>query len=84
MIYFWWNVWKERNRRTLQNKSMQPSQAKPSSDALQGRFTAVSVGNKAQCGNVAAVILVLFLVINGSCFGWFLSLGSFILPGAAL
>ena len=26
MIYFWWNVWKERNRRTFQNKSMQPSQ----------------------------------------------------------
>jgi hypothetical protein len=26
MIYFWWNVWKECNRRTFQNKSMQPNQ----------------------------------------------------------
>jgi len=26
MIYFWWNLWKERNRRTFQNKSLQPSQ----------------------------------------------------------
>ena len=26
MIYLWWNVWKERNRRTFQNKSMQPRQ----------------------------------------------------------
>lgn len=25
MIYFWWNVWKERNRRTFQNKSLQPT-----------------------------------------------------------
>jgi hypothetical protein len=25
MIYFWWNIWKERNRRTFQNKSLQPS-----------------------------------------------------------
>ena len=23
MIYFWWNIWKERNRRTFQNKSLQ-------------------------------------------------------------
>jgi hypothetical protein len=26
IIYFWWNLWKERNRRTFQNKSMQPRQ----------------------------------------------------------
>ena len=26
MIYFWWNLWKERNRRTFQNKSLQSSQ----------------------------------------------------------
>ena len=26
MIYFWWNVWKERNRRIFQNKSLQPRQ----------------------------------------------------------
>jgi len=26
MIYFWWNVWKERNRRTFQQKSLQPRQ----------------------------------------------------------
>ena len=36
--------------------------AKPTSDALQGRFTAVSVGNKAQCGSAATVVLVLVLV----------------------
>jgi len=24
MIYFWWNLWKETNRRTFQNKSLQP------------------------------------------------------------
>lgn len=24
MIYFWWNIWKERNRRTFQNKGLQP------------------------------------------------------------
>jgi hypothetical protein len=23
MIYFWWNIWKERNRRTFQNASLQ-------------------------------------------------------------
>ena len=23
-IYFWWNIWKERNRRIFQNKSLQP------------------------------------------------------------
>jgi hypothetical protein len=23
MIYFWWNIWKERNRRTFQNKNLQ-------------------------------------------------------------
>ena len=26
MIYFWWNLWKETNRRTFQNKLLQPSQ----------------------------------------------------------
>ena len=26
MVYFWWNVWKERNRRIFQNKSLQPRQ----------------------------------------------------------
>ena len=26
MIYFWWNLWKERNRRTFQNKTLQPRQ----------------------------------------------------------
>ena len=26
MIYFWWNVWKEWNRRTFQQKSQQPLQ----------------------------------------------------------
>jgi hypothetical protein len=26
MIYFWWNVWKEINRRTFQQKSLQPCQ----------------------------------------------------------
>jgi hypothetical protein len=26
IIYFWWNVWKERNRRTFQNKTMRPGQ----------------------------------------------------------
>jgi hypothetical protein len=26
MIYFWYNIWKERNRRTFQNKSLQPSE----------------------------------------------------------
>jgi hypothetical protein len=26
MIYFWWNIWKERNRRTFQQQSMQASQ----------------------------------------------------------
>jgi len=25
-FYFWWNVWKERNRRTFQQKSLQPNQ----------------------------------------------------------
>jgi hypothetical protein len=24
MFYYWWNLWKERNRRTFQNKSLQP------------------------------------------------------------
>jgi hypothetical protein len=33
MIYFWWNVWKERNRRTFQQKT---SATDPSSLALQG------------------------------------------------
>jgi hypothetical protein len=23
IIYFWWNIWKERNRRTFENKSLQ-------------------------------------------------------------
>ena len=27
MIYFWWNVWKEHNRRTFQQKSLQPRHA---------------------------------------------------------
>jgi hypothetical protein len=31
MIYFWWNVWKERNRRTFQNKSLQLRQVALSS-----------------------------------------------------
>jgi hypothetical protein len=26
MIYFWWNIWKERNRRTFQQKSLQANQ----------------------------------------------------------
>jgi hypothetical protein len=26
MIYFWWNVWKKQNRRTFQQKSLQPRQ----------------------------------------------------------
>jgi hypothetical protein len=26
MNYFWWNVWNERNRRTFQQKSLQPEQ----------------------------------------------------------
>jgi hypothetical protein len=26
MIYFWWNIWKERNRRTFQNKSLRPEE----------------------------------------------------------
>ena len=26
MIYFWWNIWKERNRITFQNKSLEPRQ----------------------------------------------------------
>jgi hypothetical protein len=26
MIYFWWNIWKERNRRTFQNTVLQPRQ----------------------------------------------------------
>jgi hypothetical protein len=26
MIYFWWNIWKERNRRTFQQKTLQPRQ----------------------------------------------------------
>jgi hypothetical protein len=26
MIYFWWNIWKERNRRTFQQKELQPRQ----------------------------------------------------------
>jgi len=26
MIYFWWNMWKERNRRTFQQQSLQPRQ----------------------------------------------------------
>ena len=26
MIYFWWNVWKERNRRMFQNRALQPTQ----------------------------------------------------------
>jgi hypothetical protein len=26
MIYFWWNIWKERNRRTFQQKTPQPRQ----------------------------------------------------------
>jgi hypothetical protein len=26
MIYFWWNIWKERNIRTFQNKSLQPEE----------------------------------------------------------
>jgi hypothetical protein len=26
MIYFWWNIWKEQNKRTFQNKSLQPRQ----------------------------------------------------------
>jgi hypothetical protein len=26
IIYFWWNVWKKWNRRTFQNKTLQPSQ----------------------------------------------------------
>lgn len=24
MIYFWWSIWKERNRRTIQNTALQP------------------------------------------------------------
>jgi hypothetical protein len=26
MLYFWWNIWKERNRRTFQHKSLSPNQ----------------------------------------------------------
>jgi hypothetical protein len=26
MIYFWWNIWKKWNRRTFQNKSLQPEE----------------------------------------------------------
>jgi hypothetical protein len=26
LIYFWWNIWKERNRRTFQSKSLQPKE----------------------------------------------------------
>jgi hypothetical protein len=26
MLYFWWNIWKEWNRRTFQNKTLQPKQ----------------------------------------------------------
>ena len=26
IIYFWWNIWKERNRRTFQQKSLSPRQ----------------------------------------------------------
>ena len=26
IIYFWWNIWKERNRRTFQQKSLSPKQ----------------------------------------------------------
>jgi hypothetical protein len=26
MIYFWWNIWKERKKRTFQNKSLQPNE----------------------------------------------------------
>jgi hypothetical protein len=26
MIYLWWNVWKKRNRRTFQQKSLTPDQ----------------------------------------------------------
>jgi hypothetical protein len=26
MIYFWWNLWKERNRRTFQHRSLEANQ----------------------------------------------------------
>jgi hypothetical protein len=26
MIYYWWNLWKERNKRTFQHRSMQATQ----------------------------------------------------------
>jgi hypothetical protein len=26
MIYYWWNVWKERNKKTFQQKALQPCQ----------------------------------------------------------
>jgi hypothetical protein len=42
MIYFWWNVWKEHNRRTFQQKSLQPRQV-----ALLAKIiSTVPVGNK--------------------------------------
>jgi hypothetical protein len=42
MIYFWWNIWKERNRRTFQQKN--PS-TKTGGYALQRGHSTASVGN---------------------------------------
>jgi hypothetical protein len=42
VIYFWWNIWKERNRRTFEQKN--PS-TKTGGYALQRRHSTASVGN---------------------------------------
>jgi hypothetical protein len=38
MIYFWWNIWKERNRRTFQKKN---STTKTSGITMQGGHSAI-------------------------------------------
>ena len=47
MIYLWWNVWMELNRRIFQDTLMQP---KTSSFSLQGRNRAAPVGDEESWG----------------------------------
>ena len=49
MIYFWWNIWKDRNRRTFQNKSLQAG--KRGGFLMQRRGRSISMGNKTKRGH---------------------------------
>jgi hypothetical protein len=62
MIYFWWNIWKERNRRTFQQKN--PS-TKTGGYALQRGHSTASVGNSQS--SKLSVGLWLRLPFFGSC-----------------